>query len=325
VTSGRVASNLATSVGGLFSRAASIVTNWVTSPTFSGIPSDTNDFLVGAMPLLLQNKDIVNEIYAGDTSVPGGAFVDVTTVGGIKWLVRNSSNMQRQDFLIPWPTMPLVGQMLVATPTYSVLERNWNVDLRAKPGVLQVLPAAATATSRTVRLVVGMGYNVSGTVAGAAAVSFGTDQLSKQLNMLTQATPGTSALVFELSTGAVVGVSWLGEPLIDASMYNTSQTNPVINIVNVVTIGSNWAMRQAIDFLGGYPVLSQPWLAPRSWTRRCPATGCRCAMCRSPERGSRTAGSAPSSWPPCRHRSWRLKPRRRCPASRPRRACWARW
>ena len=69
---------------------------------------------------------------------------------------------------------------------------------------------------------------------------------------------GAAALMYEVGTSNVVGVSWLGENLMDMSQYNISQANPIVLLKTLNTIQSNTPMRQAIDSLGGSTLLTQP-------------------------------------------------------------------
>jgi hypothetical protein len=122
-----------------------------------------------------------------------------------------------------------------------------------------------------VNLLIGTGYRVNSTgVVGAAAVSFGTKELSLQLSKIVAPLSGAAALVYEVSTTNVIGVSWPGESLIDLSQYNTSAANPIILTANLTSLKSNMAMRGAIDFLGGAAVLSQMMLPANAWDAAMP-------------------------------------------------------
>ncbi|MEK7411798.1 MAG: hypothetical protein AAB263_00605, partial [Planctomycetota bacterium] len=242
-TTSHMASDVAVNVGAMFDRATTAATAWVTSSCFNGIPMNTDTWLQMMMPVIVQNKGIVNEIYAADWSLPGSAFVDVAYIANqYKWLVMNSTLTVRNDFFVPNPAMPLNLVFNTTQPSYNATLRNWFTALSPMPGVLQVLPVSATATSKIARVVVGMGYMVGANV-GAAGASVTTYDISAQLRSITMAAAGSAALVFELSTGSVVGVSWLGENLIDASAHNSSQSNPIVYVANIANISSNWAMR----------------------------------------------------------------------------------
>jgi hypothetical protein len=274
-TAAHFAFSVADTVSASFGLASSMASAMVSAPGFQGIPTMTDSWLKWATATLVAYKGVLNEVVMGDTSVPGSfAFVDLTTAfGDYRWLVRNSTMpaQGRLDFIIPNPVNPLNMTLVTANTGYNALARYWYTTLSPKPGVMQVLPAAASATSGTVNLLIGTGYRVNSTgVVGAAAVSFGTKELSLQLSKIVAPLSGAAALVYEVSTTNVIGVSWPGESLIDLSQYNTSAANPIILTANLTSLKSNMAMRGAIDFLGGAAVLSQMMLPANAWDAAMP-------------------------------------------------------
>jgi len=203
---------------------------------------------------------MVVEILGADTTLSPALFADITTqFGDYRWLVRNSTLAFRNDFIIPNPAQPLVQNFNITRPTYDASLRTWFLQATGSPLQLQVQQAAASATSGQVTMFIGMGYTSPN--KGVLGTTVSTKGMSALLRSLTTAADGAAALVFEVGTMNVIGVSWLGEPLLDLSQYNISQANPVILIKTLSNLNTNAAVRNAIDFLGGAAVLCSTPLA----------------------------------------------------------------
>ena len=239
-----------------------------------GIPRQSDSLLSRFGPILVGYQPLVNQIVAADTSLLSvtnkAAFVDVTNYPdtGYHLLLQNATNPCRRDYAMPFPaTNPTQLVFEIERCSYDIFSRDYYVQISKANGALFGTTAAASATSAQATVFVGRSYSVRNpmdvngpTVQGIVAVSFSTTTLSQQLATITKGLSGAAVLVYEVLTSQVVGVSWSGDDLLDRSRYNVSDKNPIMVVRNLSSLASNYAMRQAIDALGGAPILCQPTL-----------------------------------------------------------------
>jgi len=235
---------------------ATLIKATVTDPSFTGVPANTDDFLNRFTPFVAKNP--AYEVAVADNSSLPYAFADLTSAfapdlrkPNIWYLVKNASMPYRQDFNVTDPTNPVAGLKYWRTrESYNALQRYWWLDTVNSVNNVMVLPATAGFSTGNAFIFLGMGYRTGANVSGVFGIFGDARTLSTRLQEAVGRYADAAAIVYEVRTGAVIGVSWQQEDLVDKSTFVYGETNPTIRVKNISQVTTNAAVAAAVVAIG---------------------------------------------------------------------------